>query len=420
MTALPLLLLTLLHASASASDCDPIASTDPCPPPDHPDFTKCLKNNWNIADSRNYERLTYLKDDLGARLNVAHDVRPAVPFVRNAPHTLVVVPCSKFQSYVHQVPYHIHRQCGQDTRYFVSIAEASTGAAVGPLCIPALNSSSHTASEQPYLDISDVLLYCNNLDTTSAISATTPGTPPPSPLGVIVIVTQCDATSAGAFLHFFCVAGAFVVLQPLALMLIGSKQHASSSLLVLVLYVGVGALLFIGFVAGATAPELNRGGVYEALVWLVSLASGGVGVATIFHNACSERLPECRCGGRCGGMLSTLRVYHVLVLGPYTVLLLFYRLSGVCEGGEGIFRFKSIAEAGVYGTVQCPGHHMVGTILSAWSILVFLVDIKGKISALIIYRYLLLNRPFDTFCFLFCFLFCFHNIVNYFCLQQLR
>ena len=220
--------------------------------------------------------------------------------------------------------------------------------------VPVLNDT----NKLPYLKLSSIISHCNQHKAENPV------------MGSVIIVTQCDATSFGGMFHLICMVIAFLILQPIAFMLMESYNNVKK---VLVLYIAMGCFLLIGFVAGATAPELNRGLRYEAIVWLVSLASGAVGVASIFLPMCIDRFPKMNGCNGCCKCIDVFRIVHrivAIIVGPIVVILLCYRLAGICEGGEYLF----IMENGN----QCPGHFLVGLVMNAWGVLVFLTEIKGK------------------------------------------
>ena len=333
--------------------------------------TKCgWLDTFQYQDDSSWNKLIYVKDDLGKWMNRNGDDRAAVPFVHSAAHTIVMASCNPgsyqdgygFHDYEYTnngAQFAFQRQCGDNTRYFMALVNNDNAAAQSATClqqngVPVLNDT----NKLPYLKLSSIISHCNQHKAENPV------------MGSVIIVTQCDATSFGGMFHLICMVIAFLILQPIAFMLMESYNNVKK---VLVLYIAMGCFLLIGFVAGATAPELNRGLRYEAIVWLVSLASGAVGVASIFLPMCIDRFPKMNGCNGCCKCIDVFRIVHrivAIIVGPIVVILLCYRLAGICEGGEYLF----IMENGN----QCPGHFLVGLVMNAWGVLVFLTEIKGK------------------------------------------
>ena len=164
-----------------------------------------------------FNRSIYVKDNMGILLNRLNDQRPTVPFFKHAAQTIVRVSCRYVSSYTKHFPRYVHRQCGDNTRYFFFLDQIKkkTGKISVPPDLPVGscyspipniplsidNQFDGEGNNLYFANISSIILHCQNRNAALHDSVT--------------IVTQCDSISFGASLHFVCVVVAYLILQPI-------------------------------------------------------------------------------------------------------------------------------------------------------------------------------------------------------------
>ena len=219
-----------------------------------------------------------------------------------------------------------------------------------------------------FANISSIILHCQNRSVYAALHDS------------VTIVTQCDSMSFGASLHFVCVVVAYLILQPIAYML-SSPSNAGRRFLVRCV---LDAALILSLVAGATAPELNRGLGYEAISWVVLLASTGISkVSTMWcyltrsdYWCCSAFTKLLSDESRWMKAAKRVETAFVFIGSPALVVVLCYRLLGVCENSEALFSF-GLNIHGPSNPSQCIAHFGVGGLLNLWAFTVFLTEVKA-------------------------------------------